>query len=191
MELPCNTRREQIHRRSTPYLASISFIIQHCIFTKDTWIRHWKIQQLRWTRLHLHRPWKASRMRRVERWQIINQLGRTGEARFGRHARIMMTMVTITAIIPQIRLLARDGMKSTVENWDLVVKPDLSLEELDVVDSPVQHGHRVHLVRTWDQAPQRLEPVSDPVPPLPRRHALRVRRQLLHPRPGPPSWSRW
>lgn len=59
-----------------------------------------------------------------------------------------------------------------------LVKPNLSLEELDVVNGLFQHGHRVHLASTGNQALQDLEPVTDPVPPFPSRHALWVRRKL-------------
>lgn len=59
-----------------------------------------------------------------------------------------------------------------------LVKPYLGLQELHVVNGLLQHGHSVHLGPAGDQALQDLEPVADPVPPLPGSHALRVRRQL-------------
>jgi hypothetical protein len=43
------------------------------------------------------------------------------------------------------------------------VKPNLSLEELHVVNGLFQHRHCVHLTPAGNQALQDLEPVTDPV----------------------------
>lgn len=59
-----------------------------------------------------------------------------------------------------------------------LVQGDLRLEELDVVDGLLQHGHRFHLAAARHEAAEHAEAVADPVPPLPRRHALRVGGEL-------------
>lgn len=69
-----------------------------------------------------------------------------------------------------------------------LVQRDLRLEELDVVDGLLEHGHRVHLAAAGDEAAEHAEAVADPVPPLARRHALRVRRELC-PRAPPHAAS--
>lgn len=62
-----------------------------------------------------------------------------------------------------------------------VVEPNLGLQELDVLDGLLEHGHGVHLGSPGDEALQDLEAVADAVPPAPGGHALRVGRELERP----------
>lgn len=67
------------------------------------------------------------------------------------------------------------------------VEPNLSLQELDVVDGLLEHRHGVHLGSAGDEALQDLEPVADAVPPTPGGHALRVGGEPERPRSSAPG----
>ncbi|PON42515.1 hypothetical protein PanWU01x14_281570, partial [Parasponia andersonii] len=91
---------------------------------------------------------------------------------------MMMMMVRRNRIIRWSDEQGRCSSREVVDVINVVdhglVKPNLGLKELDIVDGLLEHGHRVHLGSARDQALQDLEPVADPVPPFSSRHALRV-----------------
>lgn len=69
---------------------------------------------------------------------------------------------------------------------DRLVKHDLGLEKLHIVDGLLQHGDCIHLRPTRHHRLQDFEPVTNPVSPLPRSDALRVGRK---PHPSPTTAS--